>query len=481
MIDLLLINPGCNKAQTAGELKNFLLPMPPIGIACIAAYVEIKGYNVACYDDFLNKSNDKKLIKRLNQLKPAVVGLPTFTSDLMYRVNSIVKIIRQYLPSSKVVFGNIHSNVFAEDILKNKNADFIVFNEGEETVCELIEHIRNNDQSYESVNGIGFIDKQNNYTKTRPRKNIKDLDTLPFPAWHLLPLRKYELFPFGKVKQPATLISGSRGCPYRCSFCSLIVHGSNRRVRSAKSIADEMFYFNSKYGIKQFGFVDPVFPINPKEGALFCKELIERKAKDKFVWITETRVDSLNREVIKLMGKAGCARIMFGVETPSQASINSLHKNFKASSVRNVISWCRDAGVESLGFFMLGLPDSTEKDLALTVKYALDSGLDYAKFSVFTPFPGTELYENLKNMGELDNNLTNQWERYTMYPTKSNPPIYLSKNISLGQLLYHHKQAHIKFYLRPKQIYLLLKYLTIKDYIRTLLYFIGNTFKNLKP
>ena len=280
------------------------------------------------------------------------------------------------------------------------------------------------------------------------------------------------------MKEPATLISGSRGCPYKCSFCSLIVHGSNRRVRSAKSIADEMFYFNDKYGIKQFGFVDPVFPITPKEGTQFCKELIKRKAKDRFVWITETRVDSLNREVIKLMGEAGCARIMFGVETPTQSSINKLQKDFKTDSVKNVIDWCREARVESLGFFMLGLPDNTEKDLEHTVKYALDSGLDYAKFSVFTPFPGTKLFDQMKDNGDIDEKLVNCWERYTMYPTKDNPPIYLSNHISLDRLLHYLKMAHIKFYRRPKQIYMLLKYLTIKDYTRTLSYFAKGLFKN---
>jgi radical SAM superfamily enzyme YgiQ (UPF0313 family) len=469
-MDILFVNPGCDLEKAAGELENFLLPMPPIGLACLAAYLEQSGYSVGIYDDFLNKSNDRKLMARVRQDRPLIIGMPLFTSNLVYRAQKIMEIVKANNPEVKIVLGNIHASVFRHDLTRNPLVDFIIIGEGELTLAELVQTIKNGGTSYGQIPGLAYVDREGQYVETAQRPLMKDLDMLPFPAWHLLPILKYELFPFGKVKAPATLISGSRGCPYRCSFCSLVVHGSVRRVRSVKNIVDEMEYVHAMYGINQFGFVDPIFPISAKEGLAFCAEMIKRGLHKKIVWISETRIDCVTQELLTMMGKAGCARVMFGLETSAQKNIDSMHKQFLAGKAQEVIKWCRKAKVGSLGFFIIGLPGETQQDIERTILYAREIGLDYAKFSVFTPYPGTSVFTELQEDPNFDKKRINDWNSYTLYPTEENPPIYINKAVGIKTLIGLHRKAHILFYSRPRQIFLLLKHLNFQDYFRIAFY-----------
>lgn len=471
-MDCLLINPGCDIKKSAGELREFLLPMPPIGLAYLAGYLEKNNFTVNIYDDFLNKSNNLKLNNYLDTISaPVLVGLPTFTSSLMLRVFEITKIIRTKFPQTKIIFGNIHANIFKKELIENNSADFIALGEAEETICELLSALKNKPNDYQQIKGLLYKDTNNNLIETPLREPIKDLDKLPFPAWHLTPVKKYEFFPFAKIKEPALLISGSRGCPYQCSFCSLIVHGSKRRVRSAKSIVDEMEYFQKKYGIRQYGFIDPLFPINPKEGLSFCQELIKRNLHKKIVWITETRIDSVNQELLIQMQLAGCRRIMFGIESPSQKNIDNLKKEFDSKKVIETIKMCQKAKLISLGFFIIGLPGETKEDIKNTIKFAIDSGLDFAKFSIYTPYPGTKDFNELKTKGLLNQELITNWNSYTMYPSNDNPPVFLQQGMAIKELVGLQKTAHLRFYFRPRQILLLLQGLNLKDYWRIFLFF----------
>lgn len=463
-MDILFINPGCNSSLIAGELKDFYLPMPPISLAYLAGYLENKNISVQIYDDSLNNSNNVKLLKYLkSQPVPLLIGLPTFSSTIIYRVEEIIKIIRQIFPKTKIILGNTHANLYKNEIIASGLADFVALGEAEETLLELIQQLKSEKNEFTKIKGLVFKDSQNRLIETAPREPIQ-LETLPFPAWHLLPLKKYRLFLFGRIKEPILFIVGSRGCPFQCTFCcSAIIQKGIRRTRSAKNIVDEMEYFHKKYGIKQFNFIDALFPISPAEGINFCQEIIKRNLQNKFIWATETRADTVNEELIKIMAQAGCKRIFFGIEFSSQENIEKTHKNINLQKVTDLIALCKKARIETLGYFILGIPDENQQDIVNTINLAVNSELDFAKFSVFTPYPGSQIYNQLLAEGKLVDKFVKNWDGYTMHPSAKNTSIYINENVPPKALTKYQKIAYLKFYFKPKRIIKLIKYLNLND------------------
>jgi len=470
MLDILLVNPFADLKNASGMLKEFLVPMPPINLAYLGAALEKEGLAVAIHDDFLAMGDDRQFEEILKRDTPAVVGFPTYTCSLMYRVEELVRMVRTMLPASKVVMGNVHAAYFYQELLQSQAADFVVLGEGELTLPELVRAIRAG-TDYSQISGIAFLG-QKGVEKTAPRDFIQELDTLSFPAWHLLPIERYNTFFFAKIKKKALLISGSRGCPYKCSFCSLFIQGDRRRVRSVKNIVDEIEFFHQKYGIEQFSFVDPGFPWGRKEGLLFCDEVIARGLHRKIVWITETRVDLIDAVLAQKMAEAGCRLVMFGIESAEQDNLNRAKKNFKVSMVEKAVAYCHDAGLDTTGFFIIGFPDETVAQVFGTMKMAIRLGVTYAKFAVFVPYPGTPVYqEMLKNQGLLKKRLTN-WNAYTSYPTRDNTPVVKYSHLSarwLGLLQYW---ITFRFYFRPRQILKIMQALTLRDGFTIALHFL---------
>lgn len=473
-MDILFINPGCDSSLSAGELQDFYKPIPPISLAYLAAYLEQQNISVKIYDDALQTSNNQKLLKFFASIpQPLVIGLPTFSANIMYRVEEIIQIAKTRFPQALIILGNTHANIFKKELFANKLVDFIALGEAEETLLELILALKKQQKNFSKIKGLVFRNAQNKIIENPKRKLLNNLDTLPFPAWHLLSLNKYKYFFLGKVKKPVLLISGSRGCPYHCSFCSsAVVQGQLRRTRSPKNIADEMEYFQKKYRIKQFYFIDALFPLNPQEGRRFCQELIRRNLARKFIWVTETRIDAVNEELLCLMAKAGCRRIFFGLESFSQKNLDQMKKGLAISKAKKIIALCKKYKIESLGFFIIGMPGETKQDIQKTIDFARSSQLDFARFSVFTPYPGSKAYEQLKKTGQLNNKCVENWNCYTVYPTATTPSVYLNNNLTISELVFYQKLAHLKFYLKAPRIIKILKYLDFRDFLSLVSFFI---------
>jgi len=463
MIDILLINPSANLEASGGTLKEFLVPMPPINLAYLASALEEKKFSVAIYDDFLNKGNDEKVLECIKLHNPNFVGFPTYTCSLMYRVYQLSALIRKHLPETKIVLGNIHASVFYEEILRAKIADYIVIGEGERTLPLLLDSVIGKHE-IKDIDGVAYFDGQH-VIKNQSRCFVDNLDLLPFPAWHLLPIESYNTFFFAKVKKKSLLISGSRGCPYRCSFCSLFTQGDRRRARSINNIVDEIEYFNSKYGVEQFSFVDPVFPWGTKEGVAFCDEIIRRGLDKKIVWVTETRVDLIDAYLAKRMHQAGCRMIMFGIESAHQDDLDLSQKKFKLETVRSAIKFCQDAKINTTGFFIVGFPNETPKRILNTLKWAIRTGVTFAKFNVFVPYPGTQLYADLQRNGGLDQDRVTDWNCYTSYPSLKNYPVVKYSHLSVKMLIFLQYYITFRFYLRAGPMVQLLRVLTFKDYM----------------
>lgn len=445
---VLLVHAHESAKKTAGNYQQFLKPMPPISLAYIAAALEEAGVDVSFYDDYIRGGDREAFRDFLDRERPQVIGLSCVT-PIAEGVYDLARTIRNINPSIRIVMGNIHADVFAASILEKGLADFVVHGEGEVTTPHLIRVLENNEDPAD-VQGISFVE-DGKIVQTPLRRYIENLDTIPFPAWHLFPLDRYDIFSFASVKKPGALILGSRGCPFKCTYCSLKIMGDRRRKRSAENLVDEVEMLYERFGYRQVSFTDPIFPMTKKEGLAFSAEMIRRGLDKKVVWITETRVDLVDVELLQAMREAGLRRIMYGFETGSETGQQSIRKNASLDSACRAVAMTRQAGVEMIGFFMLGVPGDTKESMEATIRFAADLDIDFAKFTVFSPFPGTSVYEDLLSKGEIEE--TERWESFTNYPTNENPPIYLPKGVTIRDIVSLQRKALLKFYMRPKMIY----------------------------
>ena len=446
----LIVNPYTETDRTAGKFKGFLEAMPPISVAYVAAALEQAGVPVACYDDFLEGGSLTKFEETVRREKPDVIGFSTFTPTAP-GVSRLAQFCRSRFPDIKLMQGGVHATVYADRLLQSGETDFIVHNEGEVTTVELMKCLANGG-NLADVQGISWL--ADGEVVTNPsRPMIEDLDTIPFPAWHMLPWERYRLFNFARVTDPATLVLGSRGCPYRCNFCSLTVMGHQRRKRSIKNLVDECEYMWDRYGFKQMAYVDPIFPISRKEAIAFRDEVCKRGLQRHQVWTTETRVDLMDRETVEAMYESGCRRVMFGFETGDQETLDAIRKDFKIAQAYEAVRLCHQVGMGVIGFFIIGSPGESERSINMTIDFACDLGIDFAKFTSFVPYPGTPIYYEFLKDGTIKHPEVYDFARYTSYPTDDNPTIYVTPALTQDDLKRLQKKAFRKFYLRPEMIY----------------------------
>jgi anaerobic magnesium-protoporphyrin IX monomethyl ester cyclase len=449
-VKALIVNPYTSTDRTAGRFKSFLEAMPPISIAYVAAALEEAGVPVACYDDFLNGGDLPQFDEAVRREKPGVIGF-TSTTPTGPGVSRLSQYCRDHFPDIKLIQGGVHATVFAEYLLKSGEADYIVHNEGEITTVELVRALASGGD-VSGVKGISWM-ADGAFVTNEPQPMIEDLDTIPFPAWHLLPWERYRLFNFARVETPATLILGSRGCPYRCNFCSLTVMGHTRRKRSIPNLVDECEHMWDRYGMKQLAYVDPIFPISRAESLEFRDEVVKRGLHKKQVWTTETRVDLMDFETVDAMYESGCRRVMFGFETGDQETLDRIEKDFELAQAYNAVRLCKKVGMEVIGFFIIGSPGETERSIQMTIDFSCDLGIEFAKYTCFVPYPGTPIYYEFLKDGTIPADEAYDFARYTSYPTEENPAIYVTAALTQERLVEMQRKAFSQFYLRPSMIY----------------------------
>lgn len=422
-------------------------PMPSLGLAYIAAVLEKNNINVEVIDDFVLGSGIEGILKTIKEKKFNVVGISCLTPSAPVAF-AIAAAIKKYNNEILTVLGNIHATVFADEILRNEAVDVIVHGEGEHTMLELINSIAAG-EDFAKIKGISFR-QEGKIVNTSPRDLEDNLDELPFPSWHLFPFTKYGFLPFMDVKKPGLSILGSRGCPYRCTFCSLPNTGTKYRERTPKKIVDEFEYLINNFPIKQISFVDPIFPLSKKAGLEFCEEMVRRRLNNRIVWTCETRVDKVDRELLKAMRQAGCRRILYGLESGVQELLDNVKKDFTLDIVRKTIAYTKEEGIQTAGLFMIGLPGETSQMTRGTINFAKEIDLDFTKFSITVPYPGSALYEDLTRNGKL---VRHDWENFVTFNPNPEELVYVPGKIKAEELIYLQHKGHRDFYLRPKVIF----------------------------
>jgi len=446
-VRVLLINPAMNMRKL-GRFAGLLEPMPCIGLAYIAGALEAHGVFVRVIDMFAEKLSGDEVVDKAARFRPDLVGMTVLTPSAPV-CSELTARLRARLPDARIVWGAIHADVFAHDIVRDGDADYVVHGDGEETIVELVDALAGREVDLSAIKGLTWRSTDGQVVRNPERPLNRDLDALPYPAWHLFPYHRYGLLPFADFAKPVLTMAASRGCPYRCDYCSLINTGGKVfRRRDPMKVADEYEYLVERYGVKQIGFVDPIFPLVKADLAPFCDELQRRGLDRKCQWLSETRADRLDPETCALMYAGGCRRVLMGIESGSDLLLGNVNKTLKTSKVREGVANARAAGIQTVGLFMIGLPGETPELTRQTVEFAVDLDLDFAKFAITVPFPGSKLFEDRwqKDLFRDD------WENYTTFNPDPDALVYHPPGYDPAELIKLQSWALRRFYMRPAQI-----------------------------
>jgi anaerobic magnesium-protoporphyrin IX monomethyl ester cyclase len=446
-VRVILINPAMNM-EKLGRFANLLEPMPSIGVAYIAGSLEHHGCHVRAIDMFADKLSLAEVVERVERFKPDLVGMTALTPSAT-NCERLSESIRAKLPDIKIVWGGIHAEVFAQEVCRAGWADFVAHGDGEITAVELVEALESDSDDFSDIDGLTWRTVDGDAVTNKARELNRDLDSLPYPAWHLFPIHKYGLLPFADIAKPVLTISGSRGCPYRCDYCSLIhTGGKTFRRRDPIKIVDEYEYMVDRYGVKQIGFIDPIFPLIKKDLKPLCEEIIKRGLDKRCVWLSETRADRLDKETSELMYRGGCRRVLMGIESGSDMLLGNVNKTLTTSSVRDGVANAHAAGLQTVGLFMLGLPGETPETSLQTIEFAVELDLDFAKFAITTPFPGSKLFDDAwqKTLFRDD------WENYTTFNPDPDRLLYHPHGYDPAELIRMQQYSLRRFYMRPRQV-----------------------------
>lgn len=435
------------------------LVSPPLGILYLAA-VARKKHDVKLIDCPLDGNNFDSYATALRQNKFDVIGISSFS----FQINSALKaaeIAKENDPGCKVVIGGIHVSTYPEEVIRNKYIDFAFIGEGERSFPEFLSSLENG-KSYENITGLCYI--KNGEIKKNLRDIIENLDELPIPAWDLLPPDKYPEF-FSHLKHPAATVTSSRGCPSRCTFCSgHLVSGRAWRPRSAEKVVEEIIYLKNNFGVKEINFMDDNLTFNRERTVTLCNLLIEKNADVVWSCPNGVRADRVDDELLKLMKKAGCHFLAFGIESGSERVQKDIRKALSFKKLRQAIAGARKAGIQSMGTFILGYPTETKEDMLKTLKVSKELGLDRAQFYTFQPLPGTEIFNWLVENNKFDKEKA-KWENY-YYSSVT----WTSEHITAKELKNLQRKAILSFYLRPRIFFNYIKRLNsptkIKFFIR---------------
>ena len=422
-------------------------PQPPLGLAMVAAVLEKNGYLVKILDLPVSGFSENSLSTIIRQEKPDVVGVTAMTPTINSAVG-IVEKVKECDSNITVVLGGAHATILPEETLKSiPEIDVIVRGEGEQTTLELVKVLEKNPDSLNQV--LGITCRERGSVRSNPLgPPVSDLDTLPFPAFHLLPIGKYRLHPpFGR-RTPVMPIITSRGCPYRCIFCSKAVFGKKYRSNSPVYIVNEVLFLMENFGVKEVKFYDDVFTLDKKRVVALCMQLKERGID--IPWSCETRVNVVDSDLLGVMKDAGCYMIEYGVESGNQRVLNSLKKDITLEQTIKAFELTRKAGIETVAYFMIGSPQETSETIQETVEFAKKLDSDFVQFSIATPYPGTELY----SLALEDGQVPEKWDEYVYADLKSvDNPGFGTKTLSREELRAWNKKAYKAFYLRWRYVW----------------------------
>lgn len=376
--------------------------LPPIGLMYVAAALEKTGFLVQMLDNYLQNKPAAELKAHIAKVNPQIVGI-TCGSATYRRCIESAQAVKEAVPTCKVVVGGWHASYMPETLVANPEIDYAVMGEGERAIVELATAITSDNEAA-ALSIAGVACKRHGTNILNPAKFIENMDEIPYPARHLLPLEQYDrTIEFLKAK-PADVMSISRGCVFNCGFCETRkLWGNMCRSFSPKRVIGEIQDLQSRYGTKGIYFISDNFTLRKKETLELCNMMVESKLD--LEWVCDTRVDIINQELLAAMNKAGCKTIWFGVESGSPRILQRIGRNTTLQQIEDAFKLCRKNNIQVACSFMLGLPDETLSDMEASLKFAKKLDPDWCQFNIFIAYPDSKLYQEMlqtKQYTQLD-------------------------------------------------------------------------------
>jgi len=399
----------------------------PFFIAYAAAVLEREGFAVMARDAVASGDNIKTFVRSAKEFEPQIILLETSTPTIQIDLE-VVRLMKAEMPSAMFAFAGPHAPMFDTSFLEeNTCVDFVLYGEYELTLLELVKK-RNAGQELDGVRGLIFR-KNSDVYKNSPRPLLKDLDTLPYPARHLLPIMHYN-DSVCNLPRPNLQMWASRGCPYQCNFCAwpqIMYSGSEYRTRDPREVVREVDDAVKKYGFKGVYFDDDTFNLQKNRVLRLCDEIVKKDLHKRVAWAVMARADAMDEELLTTFKNSGLYAVKYGVETGSQALLDGMGKKLDLDVVEWVVRRTKELGIRVHLTFSFGHQGETHESIKKTVETALLWEPDAVQFSIITPFPGSRYYDVLNREGRL---LAKNWEDFN----GSHKAVFYTENLSAKDL-----------------------------------------------
>jgi radical SAM superfamily enzyme YgiQ (UPF0313 family) len=429
---------------------------PPLGLAYIAAVLEKNNIPVKILDANAFNLSVQEVVNYIRKNNPDIVGISILTPVHQYCLD-IVKNMPEDIIS---VAGGNQATALPEELLK-KGFKIVVQGEGEYTFLEIAKG-----KKLEEIKGIAYLkDKE---LRINPAREPLDVNQLPFPARHLLPGHGVNL-PYKSANTqyfPWAGIFTSRGCPYNCYYCFKKTFGYKIRPRSVKNVIDEILFLKRKYNIKEIDIYDDLFNFDLERAEAILDEIIKRDL-DLFIRCSNgIRVDKITPRFVSKLKKAGCGYVAFGIESGDQKILNRIPKGVTIEQIKEAVKLTKKAGIITTGFFIFGLLGDSKESMEKTLNLAKELDLDLASFTIATPYPGTKLWECVKDQGNL---YLKKWEDFHHSAGKMNFTYPDTAPPEAVEEIY--RKAYRQFYLRPS--YMLKQLISVRSFSQVKNMFFG--------
>jgi len=453
---ILLVNPSMQGFYRGSRVKRAITQSPPLNIAVIAGALQRAGHRVHAIDLDGEPWLESSLEDILQQVQPDLIGM-SFRTPVFGEACRIATRIRALAPGILMVAGGVHPSVRPEEVIRAPSVvaggvhpsvrpgevirapfDVAVINEGDDTMLELAAG-----WALEDIAGIAYLD-HDTVVKTPPRAQVADLDGLARPAWNLFNLRPYSRRGLVARHPPVADLESSRGCPAKCVYCTRSLFGEGFRAKSPRRIVDEIEEAIA-FGFRSFNLVDDSFTSDITRATRMCEELLRRGLRIPWTLTNGIRVSHTHEEFFIKAAASGLEIVAFGLETGSQKLLNRVGKGATLNQGRRAVKWARDAGITTMGYFMVGLPGESEESLEATLAFAKELELDFAKFSITVPLPGTELFDIWRP--HIDETRYRDFSIHT--PSRE---AFTNPDMSWDQIEGFLKRAYRDFYWRPSYL-----------------------------
>lgn len=461
---IMFVTPPYDRIAPGYEfVKAVTNQSPSLGLLHLAAEVREFGYRPSIIEcDVFNLTIDD-VVERVVTEEPKYVGITLFTVGV-WGAAEIARKVKQRLPETIIIVGGPHISSMAKETMQRfPEFDYAVVGEGEEALLQLLQAL-DSDGDLNKVPALcHMVDGEAHTTPSLPID--RDLNRLPMPAWDLLPNfpDAYPAAVYDFPRLPVATIAASRGCPFHCKFCDTSTFGARVRAYSPERVFEMIQHLQSEYGVRHILFVDDLFLASKPRTQKLCELIIASGMK--ITWSCTARVDTVKPEILKLMKRAGCWEISFGLESGSNEILQSMDKSADIARSEQAVKWTAEAGIRTKGLFILGYPGETTETIAITKAFIRKLPITIMNLTKFTPYPGSPIYKEMYGTAIRDDH----WQKMNGMNF-----LWAPDGMTVDDLDRHYQNVLLSFYQRPRMMWYYTK-LTLRypAHLARLLSFLG--------